>query len=225
MTILADWSALLGAYSLTLDTTSIRPVRSPEDDVGSVLTAGHLSHDKSVNVVVRNPSADEGSIVKTDEMDRLLDPAPLKVETGYERLPSEVLHVACRTDLHRCTGEMFEWWFRFRPDTQKYIWWHPIDHVSSDWIVQGANTRIGSIHLVEERFTGLSSEKLAIQFRNPDEFFDATLYAEAQAAGRVSAAICGRVGFGFDPPKDDTGRVLGSRVIHLARDTEFGCAL
>ena len=59
----------------------------------------------------------------------LLDPSPLKLETGYERLPDGVLHVACRTDLHGCTGEMFEWWFRFRPDTQKYIWWHPVDHV------------------------------------------------------------------------------------------------
>ena len=51
-------------------------------------------------------------------------PRPLQLETGFERLPNGVLHVACRTDLHNCTGEMFEWWFRSRPGTREYIWWH-----------------------------------------------------------------------------------------------------
>lgn len=160
-----------------------------------------------------------------DEIDRLLDPAPLPVEAGYERLPGGALHVACRTDLHRCTGEMFEWWFRFRPDTQKYIWWHPVDHVSSNWIVPDSNTHIGSTHLAEEYFTGLPPEKLSIQFRDPHEFFSAPQYERAREEGRVSAAICGRVGFGFEPPKDEAGRVLGGRIIHLGRDTEWGCTL
>lgn len=30
------------------------------------------------------------------EADRLLDPAPMVLETGYERLPACVLHIACR---------------------------------------------------------------------------------------------------------------------------------
>ena len=64
----------------------------------------------------------------------LLDPAPMPLEMGYERLKDGVLHIAVRTDMHRCTGEMVEWWFRFRPNTQQYVWWHPIDHVFSDWI-------------------------------------------------------------------------------------------
>ena len=68
------------------------------------------------------------------EAHRLLDPVPLRLETGWERLPDGVLHVACRTDLHGCTGERVEWWFRSRPDTQQYIWWHPVDHVSSEWL-------------------------------------------------------------------------------------------
>ena len=67
------------------------------------------------------------------QIDRLLDPAPMPLEMGYERLDSGVLHVALRTDMHHCTGAMFEWWFRFRPQTREYLWWHPIDHVSSEW--------------------------------------------------------------------------------------------
>ena len=67
------------------------------------------------------------------EVSALLDPTPLHLETGYERFPDGVLHVAVRTDMHGCTGEMFERWFRWRCDTQKYSWWHPVDHVFSDW--------------------------------------------------------------------------------------------
>ncbi|WP_164462937.1 MULTISPECIES: DAPG hydrolase family protein [Burkholderia cepacia complex] len=41
--------------------------------------------------------------MKLEEVGQLLNPAPLRMETGYERLENGVLHVACRTDLHNCT--------------------------------------------------------------------------------------------------------------------------
>jgi len=47
--------------------------------------------------------------MQLSEVGALLDPAPLPIETGYERFPNGVLHVAARTDLHGCSGEMFEW--------------------------------------------------------------------------------------------------------------------
>ena len=156
---------------------------------------------------------------------RLLDPAPMPLETGYERLPDGVLHVACRTDLHGCTGEMFEWWFRSRPNTQQYIWWHPVDHTFSDWIGGDGSTHVGSIHKVEEYFTGMPAEKLLIQFRAATEFFDGAAYDAARTEGRVSAAVCGRVGFGWDAPTLPDGRILGGRLLHIGRDTPWGCAL
>ncbi len=159
------------------------------------------------------------------QADRLLDPSPMALETGFERLPDGVLHVACRTDLHGCTGEMFEWWFRFRPDTQKYIWWHPKDHTFSDWIGGNGNTHAGSTHKVEEEFSGLPAEKLLIQFREASEFFTPESYAQAREARRISAAVCGRVGFGWDAPALPDGRILGGRLLHIGRDTSWGCAL
>lgn len=159
------------------------------------------------------------------EADRLLDPAPMNLETGYERLPDGVLHVACRTDLHGCTGEMFEWWFRFRPDTQKYIWWHPVDHVFSDWIGGDGSTHVGSTHQVEEFFTGLPAAKLLIQFREAAEFFDAKAYERARADKRISAAVCGRTSHGWDAERLPDGRILGGRLLHVGRDTPWGCAL
>jgi DAPG hydrolase PhiG domain len=163
--------------------------------------------------------------VKLDEANRLLDPAPMPLETGYERLADGVLHIACRTDLHGCTGEMFEWWFRFRPDTQKYIWWHPVDHTFSDWIGGDGSTHVGSIHKVEEYFTGIPAERLLIQFRESTEFFDAEAYATAREEGRLTASVCGRVGFGWDAPTLPDGRILGGRLLHIGRDTAWGCAL
>ncbi|URM98890.1 hypothetical protein LUW76_33705 [Actinomadura madurae] len=155
----------------------------------------------------------------------LLDPAPLALETGYERLPDGSLHVAVRTDMHGCTGEMFEWWFRWRCDTQKYVWWHPIDHLSSDWAgTLDPGTHIGSEHLVTERLTGLPAQDLLVQFRDPTEFFDTVAYDEARKSGAISAAVVGRVGFGHNPERVD-GAVVGSRLLHVCRDTESGLAL
>lgn len=160
-----------------------------------------------------------------NEANRLLDPAPMPLETGYERAPDGVLHVACRTDLHGCTGEMFEWWFRSRPNTQQYIWWHPVDHVSSDWEGGDSSTHVGSTHVVEEFFTGLPAAKLLIQFRANEEFFDADAYKSARAEGRISGSVCGRTGMGWDAPRLPDGRMLGGRLLHIARNTPWGCAL
>ena len=63
------------------------------------------------------------------DMDSLLDPAPLRLETGIARLPGGGLVVAARTDLHGCKGRMFDWWFKFFQTTQHIKWWHPQDHV------------------------------------------------------------------------------------------------
>ena len=163
--------------------------------------------------------------MNTSELDRLLDPTPLPLEVGYERLPNGVLHIACRTDLHRCTGAMFEWWFRSRPMTQQYVWWHPVDHLYSDWLEGRAGTHIGSIHKVEETFTGEPAAKLLIQFRDAEESFSSAALARARALGHVHGLVCGRGGHGWDAPRAPDGRVMGSRLYHLARDTTWGSAL
>ncbi len=159
------------------------------------------------------------------DANRLLDPAPMPMEMGWERLPDGVLHIACRTDMHRCSGEMFEWWFRSRPNTQQYIWWHPVDHVSSEWIGGNADGQIGAIHKVEEHFSGLPSKKLLIQLRHPGEFFNASALRDARAMGHVSGMICARGGESWEAPWDPQGGILGSRLLHLCRDTDWGCVL
>lgn len=160
-----------------------------------------------------------------EHLDRLLDATPLPLEMGYERLPSGVLHVACRTDLQRCSGEMFEWWFASRPDTQRYRWWHPLDHISSTWLEGRDGTHIGAIHQVEERFGDSPPRQLLIQLCEPAEFFSAPALSAARQAGAVSGLVCGRGGESWQAPRDAGGQVLGSRLFHLCRDTSWGTVL
>ena len=157
--------------------------------------------------------------------DRLLDPTPMAIETGYERLSDGVLHVAIRTDMIGCSGAMFEWWFGSRPMTREYRWWHPADHVSSDWEEVREGTHIGSIHQVSEAFTSGEPELLSIQFRDPAEMFDAEALAAARASGAVSGLVCAHGGRGPNPERTSDGAVVGTRLIHLCRDTARGMAL
>lgn len=163
--------------------------------------------------------------VTFDECDRLLDPTPLALEMGYERLSDGILHVAIRTDMHGCSGAMLDWWFGSRMGTREYVWWHPNDHIASRWEEGKLGSAVGAIHQVTERFTGGPPEDLAIQFRDPGEMFDPDALAAAKAAAHVSAVICAHGGPGPTPQRRPDGAVIGTRLIHLARDTPWGMVL
>ena len=164
-------------------------------------------------------------MVELDEAAVLLDPGPLPLEMGIQRLPSGQLHVAARTEMPGCKGRMFEWWFRFAPDTQQYAWWHPIDHVSSAWRETNPRTHIGSTHVVEEKLGGEEVHFLHINFHDPAELFGEDAVARARQSGDVSGLVCAYIGFGEEPQRDSQGHPLGSRLAHIARDTPDGMVL
>jgi hypothetical protein len=159
------------------------------------------------------------------DRNRLLDPKPMPLELGYERLPDGVLHIAVRTDMHHCSGDMLEWWFASRIGTREYKWWHPLDHISSSWREGVTGAVPGSVHLVEERFTELPATKLSIQFGEPAEFYDPKLLSAARQAGHVSAAFCIRGGAGHEAERTPDGAIIGTRLLHVARDTPWGMVL
>lgn len=164
-------------------------------------------------------------MVELDQAHVLLDPDPLPLEMGIQRLDSGQLHVAARTDMHRCKGRMFEWWFRFAPDTQQYAWWHPVDHVSSDWLETSPTTHVGSTHLVVEKLGGDDILTLHIRFEDPAITFGEEAVRAARDNGDVSALVCAHIGFGDEPPRDEKGRPIGGRMAHIGRDTEWGMVL
>ncbi len=155
----------------------------------------------------------------------LLAADPIVLEMGVQRQPSGVLHVAARTDMPRCSGRMFEWWFRFAPDTEQYSWWHPLDHVSSRWRETNPRTHVGSTHVVQERLNGGEVQDLLIHFVDEADFFSAGHAARAREHGDVSGLVCAHIGFGHDAAFDERGRPIGGRMSHIARDTPTGMVL
>jgi DAPG hydrolase PhiG domain len=154
-----------------------------------------------------------------------LDPSPHALEMGVQRLPSGQLLVAARTPMPGCAGRMFEWWFRFAPDTRQYAWWHPLDHVSSRWIETSPRTHVGSTHLVEERLGADEVYELQVHFIDPAELFGAAAVEEAFDSGHVSAIVAAQLGMGADPIRDERGRPNMGRMAHIARDTPDGMVL
>jgi hypothetical protein len=152
--------------------------------------------------------------MKLDDANQLLDPGYLSLEAGVLRLDDGQLHVAALTTMVGCKGRMIDWWFGYLRTTEQYKWWHPKDHVWNEWIGErGTGRYIGGTHHVHE-YVGGELMKLKIHFREPSEYLDVSRFAEAG----VAAAICGRTG-PLEAP------VWGGHVIHLVRDTDYGCEM
>jgi len=164
--------------------------------------------------------------MKFDELSSVLNPDPLPLEMGYERLKDGSLHVAARTDMPGCTGEMFQWWFRWFNTTQHYIWWHPGDHVYASWDEnwKAGISYVGSTCTVDEKLAGDEVYRLLIHFVEPEEFFGSARYNDALDAGDVSGAVTAMVGVGPDAPIIN-GQPRGGRLAHIVRDTPTGCTL
>ncbi len=148
------------------------------------------------------------------EADRLLEPGYLDLESGWLRLEDGQLHVAAWTTMFGCKGRMVEWWFGYLENTEQYKWWHPKDHVWCEWVGErGTGRFVGGTHHVHE-YIGGELQKLEIRFREPGELLDASRLEEVG----VTAAVCARVGL-LDAP------VWAGHLIHLCRDTDYGCEM
>lgn len=154
--------------------------------------------------------------MKFEAINELLDHPYLPLENGWVRNDDGTVHVAARTHMIGCTGEMVKWWFGFIHHTEEYLWWHPRDHIFSDWIGErGTGRYIGGTHIVDEYLAGEPElQKLKINFRDPSERLDTSRFAGA----KVSAAIHGRVG--LREPDIWTGYLL-----HLIQDIPEGCVM
>jgi len=148
------------------------------------------------------------------EVNKLLDPGYLPLETGYTRLTNGHMYIAVLTRMPYCVGKMVDWWFGYAGDTEKYKLWHPKDHVIGDWDKHWRPGHyIGASHLVHE-YIGGELFKLKITFREPSEFFNTSKFKES----KVGAAVCADVG------SLEGNKQLGN-LIHFVRDTGFGCEM
>ena len=152
--------------------------------------------------------------MRLDEANSLLDNFYLPFESGWLRLESGVVHVAARTHMVGCTAAMVDWWLGFVHTTEHYTWWHPRDHVFSDWDGErGTGRYLGGTHLVHERIGG-QLHKLKINFRDPKEILDESKFSKAH----VGTAIFGYVG-------DLERPGYFGRLLHLVQNTPDGCVM
>jgi len=152
--------------------------------------------------------------MKLADANRLLDPGYTALESGWCRLNDGQLHVAAWTLMPKTTGRMVEWRFGWLRTTEQYTWWHPRDHVWCEWDGERDTGRyVGGTHRVHE-YIGGELQKLKVHFRDPAEYLDVSRFA----ATGVSAAVCARVG-PLDTP------FWGAHLIHLVRDTDYGCEM
>ena len=149
-----------------------------------------------------------------EEVNQLLEPGYLPLETGYCRLPNGQMYVAVLTRMPGSKGKMVEWWFGAHlRDTETYKEWDPKAHLFFKWDEKWRPGHyIGASHYGEELMAG-EVLRFTVKFDDPTRFLDTSRFKEA----RVGAVICGE---GFLPDGTPDGR-----VIHLVRDTEYGAEM
>ena len=145
-----------------------------EDTYLAGLIAGPMAPVPARTLELINSGPVDGSdMLSRDEVDRLRDPAPLDVETGWCRMPDGTVRVAVEVGLPGITTEMVEWFLVWHiRRSQRYRAWHPRSHFSCELVRDsddsGKPQWSGEYHPVED----VGSGKLTAWpvFRSPSEF-------------------------------------------------------
>jgi len=168
-------------------------------------------------------ASDPRDVLSRAEVNRLLAPGTLPLETGFATLPDGSMHVAVLTQFPGATAEMIDWWFGWHgAETARYKLWHPQAHLFTQLRDERADRDglsdkekyIGNTSYVDE-YVGPDIHQLAISFREPRDFgLDESSFKEAG----IGTAVCARVGFS-DKPVDS------GYLVHLIRETQDGCEM
>lgn len=180
-----------------------RPMASPEPAALAAIEAG---------------PADPAVALPLSRIDRLRDPAPLPLESGWCELPDRVQFVAVRTPMPGVSAAMVDWWFDWHPrEPLRYRVWHPGAHSDNSLeppVRPGAKPFWGAVHHpVEDVGTGTVHARIA--FVAPRELGFASDSLDDPAVGTI---VCGWVG-------DDRRRVRHSAMAHVFLRDDDGLVL
>ena len=175
---------------------------------------------QEVEDAVARGEADPGEALPLAEVNRLLEPGYLPLETGYATLPDGTVQVAALTRFPGASAAMIDWWFGWHGDeSDRYKLWHPQAHLYTQWRylrsgVSGREKYVGNVSYVDE-YIGRAINRLAIAFKPPHEL---GLDEDAFEKAGVGTAVCARTGLGTSP-------IEGGSLIHLIRETDDGCEM
>jgi len=137
------------------------------------------------------------------DVNDLLKPGYLPLESGYQRLHDGSIVVAALSRVHGCSGAMLQWWFNRAKTPDEFVRWHPLEHVTSE----DRDRIFLPVHRRGEEILRGKTQSV-----HPAEVFDAAALASAD----VSLVSCARGG-----PADRD--VWTMRMVHVGRDTADGC--
>jgi DAPG hydrolase PhiG domain len=174
--------------------------------------------DPALLAAIERGPADPGAVLPRERIDRLRQPAPLAVETGWCWLADGCGYVAVRTKMPAVSAEMVDWWFDWHPrDPLRYRVWHPLAHRDNSLEPPpraGAKAHWGAVHHPVED-VGTGSVHARIAFVPPSELGFAD---DAIDDPEVATIACAWVG-------DDRRRLRHTAMAHVfLRDGE-GLAL
>jgi hypothetical protein len=170
-----------------------------------------------LSAVESGPMAPDAAL-ELSRAERLLDPAPFEVETGWCFLDDGVAYVAAHTAMPGVSAEMVDWWFDWHPrDPVRYRVWHPLAHRGNSLEPprhHGSKAHFGAIHHpVEDVGTGVVHARIC--FLDPAELGIAT---GALAQPQVGTVLCAYVG-------DDRMRMRHSVMFHVFLADDAGLVL
>lgn len=176
--------------------------------LGPYLTRPMSPPDPALLAMIERGPVDPSQTLSLGGIDRLLDPAPLPVETGWCFRPDRVGYVAVRTPMPAVGAEMIEWWFDWHAhDSDRYRAWHPLAHIGNSVepaAVPGTKAHWGAVHHpVEDVGTGVVHARIA--FEPPTAVGFST---DALDDPAVATIVCGYVG-------DDRRRLRHSVMAHV----------
>jgi DAPG hydrolase PhiG domain len=158
-----------------------RPMSAPDEELLAAIERGPI---------------DVGAALARAQLQRLLDPRPLPLESGWCTLADGVGYVAVRTEMPQVTGAMVDWWFDWHArDSLRYCVWHPLAHRENSLELPAsaggaAKAHWGAVHHPVED-VGLGVVRARIEFVRPSELgFDGDALDDAN----VATIVCGWVG-------------------------------
>ncbi len=184
----------------TLSDYLSRPMSPPDPAVVAAIDSGPINPDDALPL---------------SQLDRLLDPAPLAVETGWCRRADGVAYVAVRTPMPSVSGEMVDWWFDWHPrDDLRYRAWFPEAHQSNSFEppdTPAAKAHWWAVHHPVED-VGVGMTRARIEFVPPSRIGFST---DALDEPAVATIVCGWVG-------DESMRMQAGPMAHVFLAAENG---
>jgi hypothetical protein len=163
------------------------------------------------------------------QMNDLLNPGDLEVETGWCSLPNGAGFIANRNVYKDVTPEMIDWWFAWHPlEDLRYRLWYPPQHAGISLDPESRKKVLDPDIPIPEKNRGVTHhvtencncgmERIDITFLSPADFgFDMTRWKEPYVSTFAG-------GFGWSSPVENTGHAVKapSLMCHIFRRTPDG---